>query len=65
MPRKRNTQSATPLVVSRRTAAELLGSSVDTVDRLIRQGRLKSVKVTARKPGIVMASIQAIVAGAE
>ena len=40
--------TATPILVSRKAAAELYGSSVETIKRLERSGRLVPVRLTPR-----------------
>jgi excisionase family DNA binding protein len=37
-----------PLLISKRTAATLLGISIGTLDRLVRQGKLRAIRIGRR-----------------
>ena len=49
------------LVVSQKTAAEMLDVCVDTIENLVKRGQLDRVRITGRKYGIPVSSLQKLV----
>jgi hypothetical protein len=56
-------QDLSRLVVSQQRTADLLDCCVDTVESMVKQGKLVRVRLSERRYGITMASILKVVGG--